>query len=134
MLLLCPREARPQAYGPENFHLLVGDIVKRIVTGEQESIAPTASDLKEWRKVFSSLHTRSYDNCRKILAKYNYVLLEVSDGRGGIAYDVIRAKTPGVRGWGTLIFNPNEAKRLYGQGAHHPRDAEQAPLGAERFQ
>ena len=133
LLLLSPREARPQAYGPENFHLLVGDIVKRIVTGEQESIPPTASDLREWRKVFSSLHSHTYDNCRKILAKYNYVLLEVSDGRGGIAYDVIRENTPVVRGWGTFIFNRSQSKRLYVQVAHPLRDAESAPIGAELF-
>jgi hypothetical protein len=133
LMLLCTQEARPQAYGPENFHLLIADIVKRTVTGRQESISPTASDLREWRKAFSAFHARSYDNCRKILARYNYVLLQVSDGRGGIAYDVIRENTPVTRGWGTFIFNRNESKRLYVQVPHPLRDAESAPIGGEMF-
>jgi hypothetical protein len=130
---LCSQGTLAQSVRPERFPLLIEDIVSHTVTGQSVTPSPSASDLREWRKAFSFFHAKSYDNCRRILARYNYVLMQIPDGGNGFAFDVIRENNPVERGWGTFIFNRNESKRLYVQIPHPLRDAESAPLGGEIF-
>ncbi len=128
------QECRPQARVPVDFPAMAENIAKRALSGRAQPAPATASDLSEWRRAFTFFQAHSLDSCRRILARYNYALVQIPDWRNSVAYDVIRENEPIRLGWGTFVYNRNQTKRLYIQVPHPVRDERSARFGAELFQ
>ncbi|HYQ87388.1 MAG TPA: hypothetical protein VES59_09125 [Bacteroidota bacterium] len=147
LLFLSRGSAQPPASA--NLQSLVDDVIRNSVADRMAPAAVSEEDVREWRIVFALLRERSLDKCRRILAKYDYQLLQIpapkqirsafsaryqTEGMDGNYYDVLRENSPLKRGWGTLVFNRNRAKRLYVHVPHPIHDGTSAVMGAELFQ
>jgi len=84
-------------------------------------IIPNDNDFQEWRTIFIQFRNHDLDSCRRLLARYNYELIQLKDVLNNNVYDVIREKSPIIRGWGTFIYNRNFKKRLHVH-INHPLD------------
>ncbi|TLY31689.1 MAG: hypothetical protein E6K56_04410 [Ignavibacteria bacterium] len=154
LILLCLVRGSAQPSASSNLQSLLDDVVRNSVADRMAPAPVSEEDVREWRTVFALLRERSLDKCRRILAKYDYQLLEIpapdrdpiaprrspsfsaryqSEGTGANYYDVLRENSPLRRGWGTLVFNRNQAKRVYVHVPHPIHDGNSAVLGAELF-
>jgi hypothetical protein len=122
-----------QTRGAADFPSLIDDILRHTATGIAQSSPPTENDLKEWKSAFGFFRAHALDSCRRILARYNYALLQVQGGSKASSYDVIMERTPVRRGWGTYICNRNPRRRVYVEVQHPLRDEKSANIGAELF-
>jgi hypothetical protein len=129
-----PQECRPQTSAAIDFPAMIDNIARHSLSGRIQPAPATERDLAEWRKAITFFQAHALDSCRKILARYNYALVQVPDWRNVAAYDVIRENEPIKLGWGTFVYNRNQTKRLYIQVPHPVRDEQSARFGADLFQ
>ncbi len=94
---------------------------------------PTAEDLDAWTLALNHFRAGRLDSCSAVLAGFNYGLITLKDAVSGTTFDIFRENQPITRGWGTLIHNRANQKRLNVHVNHPVEDVNVAVVGAELF-
>jgi hypothetical protein len=96
-------------------------------------VVPDDADLDRWTLALNLFRAGRFDSCRAVLSRFDYELTTLRDAVSGGTFDVFRERLPVRRGWGTLIHNRNNHKRLIVH-VNHPVDDGNIPvIGAELF-
>gem|GEM_PF-2039347 len=96
-------------------------------------VPPTEKAFHDFEAVLQLFKARSLDSCELILAKYHYSLTQLTDGRTGATYDMLKEIHPAHRGWGTFVFNRNFTKRLNIEVDHPADDANTLTIAVDLF-
>ncbi len=96
-------------------------------------VPPTEKAFQDFAAALRYFRAGSLDSCRLILGKHHYSLTELTDGKTGATYDMLKENHPAHKGWGTFIFNRNFTKRLNIEVDHPADDANTLTIAVDLF-
>ncbi|HLF15492.1 MAG TPA: hypothetical protein VI932_11455 [Bacteroidota bacterium] len=100
---------------------------------EHVYLVPDDENLDDWTLALNFFRAGRLDSCRDVLARYNYTLTSLKDAVSGNTFDIFWEKKPVTLGWGTLVYNRGNLKRLNVHVNHPVEDGNVAMIGAELF-
>ncbi len=100
---------------------------------ERAYLVPADENLDDWTLALHLFRSGRLDSCRVVLARYNYTLTSMKDAVSGSTFDIFWEKKPITRGWGTLVYNRGNVKRLNIHVNHPVEDGNIPVIGAEMF-